>query len=175
VDQELSATFNLLQVKQHCLRFLMKHAQFACSVWHYIKCCIHWKTKTDLWNLIWVAFSFRLSWPLWYDTKGDWKALDDELESPIKRKNGWHWLYLSHGVLKLGIGSHRAGPSRCGAQCKTWARGPMQDLGAGPLWAVISWRHVFSQPCYDRGRAQIYSKALTLELSTFANVQEQIF
>jgi len=27
----------------------------------------------------------------------------------------------------------RAGPSRCGAQCKAWARGPMQDLGAGPL------------------------------------------
>jgi len=26
----------------------------------------------------------------------------------------------------------RAGPSRCGAQCKTWARGPMLDLGAGP-------------------------------------------
>jgi len=35
----------------------------------------------------------------------------------------------------------RAGPSRCRAQCKTWARGPMQDLGAGPLWAVILWRH----------------------------------
>jgi len=35
----------------------------------------------------------------------------------------------------------RAGPSRCGAQCKTWARGPMQDLSAGPLWAVILWRH----------------------------------
>jgi len=35
----------------------------------------------------------------------------------------------------------RAGPSRCGAQCKTWARGPMQDLGAGPLWAVILLRH----------------------------------
>ena len=34
-----------------------------------------------------------------------------------------------------------AGPSRCGAQCKTWARDPMQDLGAGPLWTVILWRH----------------------------------
>jgi len=32
-----------------------------------------------------------------------------------------------------------AGPAL--AQCKTWARGPMQDLGAGPLWAVILWRH----------------------------------
>ena len=37
--------------------------------------------------------------------------------------------------------SPSAGPSRCGAQCKTWARGPMQDLGVGPLWAVILWRH----------------------------------
>jgi len=35
----------------------------------------------------------------------------------------------------------RAGPSRCGAQCKIWARGPMQDLSAGPLWAVILWLH----------------------------------
>jgi len=26
----------------------------------------------------------------------------------------------------------KAGPSKCGAQCKTWAQGPMQDLGAGP-------------------------------------------
>jgi len=54
----------------------------------------------------------------------------------------------------------RAGPSRCGAQCKTWARGPMQDLGARPseqwFYGVI----VFSQPCYDRGRAQIYSTEL---------------
>jgi len=33
---------------------------------------------------------------------------------------------------------------------------------------------VFSQPCYDRGRAQIYSAALTRELSTFANVREEI-
>jgi len=33
---------------------------------------------------------------------------------------------------------------------------------------------VFSQPCYDRGRAQMYSKALTRELSTFANVREEI-
>jgi len=30
-------------------------------------------------------------------------------------------------------GVRRAGPSRCGAQCKTWARGPMQDLGTVPL------------------------------------------
>jgi len=33
---------------------------------------------------------------------------------------------------------------------------------------------VFSQPCYDRGRAQIYSKALIRELTTFANVREEI-
>jgi len=30
------------------------------------------------------------------------------------------------------------------------------------------------QPCYVRGRAQVYSKALTRELSTFANVREEI-
>ena len=35
----------------------------------------------------------------------------------------------------------RAGPSRCRAQCKTWAQGPMQDLSAEPLWTVILWRH----------------------------------
>jgi len=28
-------------------------------------------------------------------------------------------------------------------------RGPMQDLGAGPLWAVLYDVIVFSQPCYD--------------------------
>jgi len=33
---------------------------------------------------------------------------------------------------------------------------------------------MFSQPCYHRGRAQIYSAALTRELSTFANVREEI-
>jgi len=37
--------------------------------------------------------------------------------------------------------SGRAGRSRCGSQCKTWARGPMQDPGAGSLWEVILWRH----------------------------------
>jgi len=42
---------------------------------------------------------------------------------------------------KKGWRALRAGPSKCGAQCKTWARDPMQDLGAGPLWAVILWRH----------------------------------
>jgi len=60
----------------------------------------------------------------------------------------------------------RAGPSRCGAQYKTWARGPSEQW----FYDVI----VFSQPCYDRGRAQIYSKALTRELSTFAYVREEI-
>jgi len=33
---------------------------------------------------------------------------------------------------------------------------------------------VLIQPCYDRGRAQIYSKTPTRELSTFANVREEI-
>jgi len=40
-----------------------------------------------------------------------------------------------------GTHTTRDGPSRCGTQCKTWPRGPKQDLGAGPIWAVILWRH----------------------------------
>jgi len=36
-------------------------------------------------------------------------------------------------ITGLSVDALRAGPSRFGAQCKTWARGPMQDLGAGPL------------------------------------------
>jgi len=60
----------------------------------------------------------------------------------------------------------RVGPSRCGAQCKTWVRGPSEQWFRDVI--------VFSQPCYDRVRAQIYSKALTRELSTFANVREEI-
>jgi len=56
----------------------------------------------------------------------------------------------------------RAGPSKC----KTLARGPSEQC----FYDVI----VFSQPCYDRGRAQIYSKAPTWELSTFANVRDEI-
>jgi len=50
----------------------------------------------------------------------------------------------------------------------------MQDLSTGPLWAVIYDVIVFSQPCYDRGRARICSTALTRELTTFANVGEEI-
>jgi len=54
---------------------------------------------------------------------------------------------------KIGFSPDPAGPVLirahlwCGAQCKTWARGPTQDLGAGPLWAVIYDVIVFSQPC----------------------------
>jgi len=48
--------------------------------------------------------------------------------------------------------SIRAGPSRCGSQCKTKARGSSEQW----LYDVI----VFSQPCYDRGRAQIRSTPL---------------
>ena len=52
------------------------------------------------------------------------------------------------------------------AQCKTKARGPSEQW----FYDVI----VFSQPCYDRDRAKIYSAALTPELSTFANVRKEI-
>jgi len=35
-------------------------------------------------------------------------------------------------------------------------RGPMQNLGAGPFWAVVLWRHrVQSTVLYDHGRAHI--------------------
>jgi len=53
-------------------------------------------------------------------------------------------------------------------------RGPMQDLGAGPSEQCFYDVIVFSQPCYDRGRAQIYSAVLTRELSAFADVREEI-
>jgi len=50
-------------------------------------------------------------------------------------------------------------------------RGPIQDETRGPsehwFYDVI----VFSQTCYDRGRAQICSTPLTRKLSTFANVR----
>jgi len=68
----------------------------------------------------------------------------------------------------------RAGPSRCGAQCKTWARGSNKTQARGPS---VQWFYnviVFSQPCYDRGRTKICSTAPTRELSTFANVREEI-
>jgi len=70
------------------------------------------------------------------------------------------------GIYHYPYQTNRAGPSRCGAQCKTWARGPSEQW----FYDVI----VFSQPCYDRGRAQIYSEALTRELSTFADVRDEI-
>jgi len=66
----------------------------------------------------------------------------------------------------LSVVRSRAGPSRCGAQCKTLAWGPSEQW----FYDVI----VFSQQCYDSGRAQICSAALTRELSTFANVREEI-
>ena len=58
-----------------------------------------------------------------------------------------------------------ARPGR-GTQCKTLARGPSEQW----FYDVI----MFSQQCYDRGRAQISSTALTRELSTFVNVREEI-
>jgi len=40
-------------------------------------------------------------------------------------------LYMILTVLLLQPLQVRAGPSRCGAQFKTWVWGPMQDLSAG--------------------------------------------
>jgi len=40
---------------------------------------------------------------------------------------------LDQGFPTFFTPAPRAGPRRCGAQCKIWARGPMQDRGAGPL------------------------------------------
>jgi len=51
---------------------------------------------------------------------------------------------MSNLLLQSGPALADAGPNArpgCWAQCKTWARGPMQDLSTGPLWAVILWHH----------------------------------
>ena len=53
-----------------------------------------------------------------------------------------------------------------GAECKTLMRGPSEQW----FYDIV----VFSQSCYGRGRAQIFSAAVTRELSTFANVREEI-
>jgi len=73
----------------------------------------------------------------------------------------WYIIFLTKQWCKA-----RAGPSRCGAQCKTWVRDPSEQW----FYDVI----VFSQPSYDRGRAQTCSTALTRELSTFANSRKEI-
>jgi len=41
--------------------------------------------------------------------------------------------------------------------------GPVHDLGAEPLWAVVLWRHVQSTVLYDHGRAQIQSFTTRIE------------
>jgi len=82
----------------------------------------------------------------------------------LKSGHFWVWTFLAVRSWVSGSGG-RAVPSRCGAQCKTKARGPSEQW----FYDVI----VFSQPCYDRGRAQICGTALTRELSTFANVREE--
>jgi len=51
---------------------------------------------------------------------------------------------------------------------------PMKDQGRGPSEQCFYEVIVFSQPCYDRGRAQICSTALTREWSTFANFRKEI-
>jgi len=49
------------------------------------------------------------------------------------------YAYVGYGLAGVPVrrnallAIYRAGPSRCGAQCKTWARGPMQDLSVGPF------------------------------------------
>ena len=84
----------------------------------------------------------------------------------VASQMGWEPSIHSACILPPVSCVYRAGPSRREAQCKTWARGPSEMW----FYDVI----VFSQPCYDRGRAQICSTALTPELSTFANVREEI-
>ena len=46
-------------------------------------------------------------------------------------------------------------------QGRPWqVRGTVQDLGTGPLWAVVLWRHhVQSTVLYDHGRTQIQSES----------------
>jgi len=52
-----------------------------------------------------------------------------------------------------------------------WYRAVTRMSSLGVFHDVI----VFSQPCYHRGRAQICSTVLAQELSTFANVREEIW
>jgi len=52
--------------------------------------------------------------------QGEWRLEQESSKIHWMRVIGWR-------------SDNRTGPSRCGAQCKTWARGTMQDLGAGPL------------------------------------------
>jgi len=50
-------------------------------------------------------------------------------------------------------------------QGRTWqVGGPIQDLGAGSLWALVLWRHrVQSTVLYDHGRSQIQSFTTRIE------------
>jgi len=59
-----------------------------------------------------------------------------EYSDPVKG-----WTFRKVDWSRFCFLTSRASPGRCGAQCKTWARGPMQDLTAGPIWALILWRH----------------------------------
>jgi len=72
-------------------------------------------------------------------------------------KSVFHYRFNSNKNTRM----FRAGPGRCGAQCKTQARGPSEQW----FYDVI----VFSQPCYTTMVGRTY-KTLAQELSTFANV-----
>ena len=76
-------------------------------------------------------------------------------------------------------GAARAGPSRCRAQRKTSARGPMQDLGAGPnarprRGASLSSDFMTSSRSVNRVTIVVERrcKALTRRVGTFANVRQ---
>ena len=78
-------------------------------------------------------------------------------------------LSLTHVSWQTGPALADAGPNARpgrGPQCKNKARGSSEQW----FYDVV----VFSQPYYDRGRAQIYSAALTRELSTFPIVRDEI-
>ena len=79
----------------------------------------------------------------------------------VKPDTGSSWMGHSGGWLPAGPALASTGPNS-----RPRPRGPSEQW----VYDVI----VFGQPCYDRGRAQIYSKALTRELSTLANVREEI-
>ena len=111
-------------------------------------CVIGWGKSTAVWFVNVVRYMNNLE----RECRSSDKVALREIYSlnSVYILHGWAEVYsvpalplgeLGACLWKCSSISDRAGPSRCRAQCKTWARGPMQVLSAGPLWAGILWRH----------------------------------
>ena len=113
-----------------------------------------------------VANIFETGWSLWENSKprpgkdhSHWVAQSSVDHTCIpKREPGKTW-----PVGRVRVHLHLCESGEIYSTClsvaytqgRPWqVRGPMQDLDAGPLWAVILWRHrVQSTVLYDHGRA----------------------